>query len=293
MMKSMNERIIEQDVETTSRDGVLLKGRLWTRSNGASPRGTLVIAHGLGEHGGCYRHVVEALAEFAEIDAIAFDFRGHGRSPGRRGVVRCHDDLTLDLLASLEFAARARPVAPIVLLGHSNGGLVAIKTLLHEQVPDVRALILSNPALRLSVEVPRWKLTLGKILRATAPTLTLSAALPIDRLTRDPSCHPDRASDRLRHSRTSPGLFFGMVEHGEAVRNRAREIEVSTLLILGGADSVVDPAASRAFFDALGGEDKTLLLHPEAVHEPLNDLDRRAILADFGKWLAERVGTRF
>ena len=102
----------EQDVETTTRDDVILKGRRWTSSNGLEPRGTLAIAHGLGEHGGCYRHVVEAWGKAAAVDAIAFDFRGHGRSPGKRGVVVSHDELVLDLLAALEFAA--------VLLEHTD-----------------------------------------------------------------------------------------------------------------------------------------------------------------------------
>ena len=283
------DSMIEEDVETHTADGLVLRGRRWSRPGGGETRGTLAIAHGLGEHVGCYRHIVESLGASAPLEAVGFDFRGHGRSPGRRGVVRSYEDLTLDLRACLAFIEREQPGKPIVLLGHSNGGLVALKMLLEHPNSAVRALLLSNPMLRVAVQVPIWKLALGRFLRATAPGFTLSAALPKGYLTRDLSLIPGRADDPLRHTRSSPNLYFGMVENGETVLSRAGEIRISTFLILGGADPVVDSRAGREFFEKLGAEDKTLLLSPDDVHEPLNDLDRGPILADAGRWLADRL----
>ncbi len=96
--------------------------------------------------------------------------------------------------------------------------------------------------------------------------------------------------DDLRHDRISPPLFFGMVEGGPLITARAAEIQVPILMILGGADPVVDPAASRAFFDRLGSPDKTLLLYPHMLHEPLNELRRDDVIADVAAWLAARIG---
>src|SRR5205085_1469132 len=91
-------------------------------AGGESPaaRGVLVIAHGFGEHGGCYGHVAETLGPALELDVVSPDQRGHGRSPGRRGLVRQYDELIDDVRSSLEWAARARPGLPLYLLGHSN-----------------------------------------------------------------------------------------------------------------------------------------------------------------------------
>src|SRR5438876_11543117 len=55
------------------------------------PRGMVVVAHGFGEHGACYDHVARAVGTAAGVDFVAADFRGHGRSPGRRGVVRSEE----------------------------------------------------------------------------------------------------------------------------------------------------------------------------------------------------------
>lgn len=282
------ETLKEEDISTTTADGLILRGRHWLPEGGGETRGVVLISHGLGEHVGCYREAVESLRAFAPMEAIGFDFRGHGRSPGRRGVVRRYDDLVQDLRAGLEFVRRERPGKPVAILGHSNGGLVALLTVLNEPGGPIRALILSNPVLRLAVRVPKWKKALGRFLRIAAPGVTLSAKLPSDYLTRDLSTAPERARDPLRHSRTSPNLFFGMIENGERVFERAEEIQIPTFLILGGSDPIIDSEAGRSFFEKLGAEDKTLLLSPEDRHEPLNDVDRGPILADAARWLAER-----
>ncbi len=48
-------------------------------------------------------------------------------------------------------------------------------------------------------------------------------------------------------------------------------------MLLGGQDPVVDPPTSREFFDRLGSDDKTLLIYPKMLHEPLNELGREQV----------------
>ena len=86
----------------------MLRGRWWRR---AEPRGIVVITHGFGEHGGTYRQAAESLGAALDVDVVAVDLRGHGRSPGRRGVVRRYEDLTDDLSCAIELG-RAEPARP-------------------------------------------------------------------------------------------------------------------------------------------------------------------------------------
>ncbi len=155
-----------RDLVIRSADGLPLRAWHWTRPN---PRGVLLIAHGFGEHGGCYRHVAETLGPALEIDVVALDFRGHGRSPGRRGVVRRYDDLIGDLRATLSWTGQARPGLPRFLLGHSHGGLLALRFALQND-SGLAGLIGSNPALKLMTRVPRHKLRVGRFLRRFAPS---------------------------------------------------------------------------------------------------------------------------
>ena len=274
-----------RDITIRSFDGVPLCGWHWTRP---APRGVVVIAHGFGEHGGCYRHVADAIGPAAEVDVVAPDLRGHGCSPGRRGVVSAYEDLVADILCAIAWARRARPGLPLVVLGHSNGGQLALRAAL-QQPDEISGLILSNPALVLATPVPAYKLAIGRLLRRTAPWVTLDASLPADRMTRDPAMQREHRTDPLRHSRMSAPLFFGMVEGGTLVHEHAAEVRTPVLMLVGSADPVADPEGTRAVFDRLGSPDKTFLIYPKMLHEPLNELGREQVFADIVSWLDPRL----
>ena len=102
----------------------------------------------------------------------------------------------------------------------------------------------------------------------------------------------EHRTDPLRHNRMSPRLFFGMVAGGELLMARAADIRIPLLMVLGGQDSLIDPATSREFFERLGSDDKTLLFYPKMLHEPLNDVGREQVIEDIARWLDQRLPSR-
>ena len=275
-----------RDLTIPTTGGLLLRGWHWTRPN---PRGVVVVAHGFGEHGGCYRHVAEALGPTVEVDFVAPDQRGHGRSPGARGVVRRYADLVDDLRAAVEWAVNERPGLPVYVLGHSNGGQLALRLALEGGAGE-SGLVLSNPALKVAADVPWYKLASGRFLHRFAPAVTLSGKLSADLLTRDPAMRREHETDPLRHSRMSAPFYFGMAEGGEAVAESAGSIKAPVLMLLGGADPVIDLKTARQCYEKLGGPDKSLIVYPEMLHEPLNELGREQVFADIETWLRPRIG---
>jgi len=278
-----------RDEYVPSADGTPLKAWLWTRPQ---PRGVLVIAHGLGEHGGCYRHVAAALASSLDIDILAFDFRGHGRSPGRRGLVQSFDVLTADLRGALAWTRAEKPRLPLFVLGHSYGGLVLLTALLAGEA-GIAGLVLSNPALRLAKPVPKHKRWAGALLRRFAPGITLNTDLGPEEMTRDPASLAERQNDPLRHTRICAAIFYGMIEAGPLVSLQAAAIQIPTLMIISGADPIVDVGELHAFFDRLGSPDKTLRVFPDMLHEPLNELGRETVISEIAAWLAQRQAAPF
>ena len=208
-----------------------------------------MIAHGYGEHGGAYRRVAEAIAERADFDVIAVDFRGHGRSPGGRGFVRSYDDLVGDLRSTIGWARDHVRGVNLFVLGHSNGGQVALRWVL-ENPEKISALVVSNPVLRVTVQVPPLKLKVGRFLARHAPWVTLQGRLDAEALTRDKEIQQEHRTDPLRHSRMSGPLFFGMIEGGAMLMERAGEIRTPVLLLVGGQDTVTDPEMARAVLRA-------------------------------------------
>jgi alpha-beta hydrolase superfamily lysophospholipase len=279
---------VVREIEVRSWDAMALRGRWWRRP---APRGAIIVSHGFAEHSGCYRRVAEALGAMLEVDLIAVDYRGHGRSPGRRGVVRRYDDLVGDLASVVAWVQQQLQGVPRYLLAHSNGGQVALRFVLKEN-PSIDGMVVSNPALRVSVPISSGKLRLGRFLGKVAPWITLRGDGRTGVLTRDPLIQEEHRTDPLRHNRMSPPLFFGMVAGGELLLARAAEIRIPLLMVLGGQDTLTDPATSREFFDRLGSEDKTLLFYPKMLHEPLNDLGREQVIEDMARWFELRLPSR-
>ncbi|MDP4923818.1 MAG: lysophospholipase, partial [Limnohabitans sp.] len=91
----------------------------------SQPLGTVVLVHGLGEHAGRYGEVAAHLHQWG-FAVRAYDQQGHGQSEGARGDLLRPGSLQADLCRVID-ATRQRPVLkdlPLIVLGHSMGGLV-------------------------------------------------------------------------------------------------------------------------------------------------------------------------
>lgn len=263
--------------------------RGWRWPAGASPaRGTLVIAHGLFEHALCYRDLAEYLAKELDLDVVAFDFRGHGRSDGRRGVVRSFAELESDLLAALDFARGENPGLPLFLFAHSNGGLVALRTL-RDDPHGVAGMVLSNPAIKLAAHVPKWKLMVAGMLRHV-PNVTLNAGLPTEGLNFHPDYLAERLNDPLLHSRINARLYFGMRDAGAEVITCPSRIQAPLLYLVGGRDGVIDSRANLSYYNDIASPDKTLRYYPDLMHEPVHENGFEAVREDVREWIRERMG---
>jgi len=216
----------------------------------AAPRGTVLIVHGLGEHGGRYAHVAAQLNAWG-WRVMAHDHRGHGRSGGERGRIASDDALLRDLSLVID-AARAGSTGPLLLLGHSMGGLIAARFVAEglQAAPapwhrEVDGLVLSSPALRIGMNGFQKLLlaTLGPL----APNLAVANGLEPSWVSRDPAVVAAYVADPLVHDRITPRLTRFIVDGGEFVRGVAPRWRVPTLLMWAGSDRCVAPSGSADF----------------------------------------------
>ena len=197
-----------------TRDGLALFTQDWP-SDGA--RGTIVIVHGLGEHIGRYAHVAASL-NGSGWSVVGVDHRGHGRSPGERGRLVRDDDLLFDLAAVAD-AVRGEVDGPVVLLGHSLGGLVAARFVaggIASQTPawhrPVDALALSSPALAVAMS-PLQRVVLAT-LGPLAPDLGVSNGIAPRSVSRSPATFAGYAQDPHVHDRVTARLTRFIVDAG-------------------------------------------------------------------------------
>ena len=249
------------------------------------PKAAVLMLTGWSDHAGRWRHVGERLRD-AGLAAYLLDQRGHGRSGGRRGYLSRFSQLLGDLQA-FRRAARLRTDRPQVLLGHSFGGLVALRYLETQPSDPIAAAVISSPWLGLATPPPAWKRLAVRALRDLWSSLRLPAGLDADHLSRDPAVNEAYRRDPAVHRVITPGAWTEIRWAQRAVAADGHRIECPVLFLLAGEDRVVDAQLARAFADALKGPVQ-VLWYPEMYHEILNDPRREQALGDVLSFLSLR-----
>lgn len=243
----------------------------------------VLIVHGLGEHAGRYA-TLAAWFNARGYAVRSYDQRGHGRSPGRRGALSRPLELIDDLAGAYADFAASLP-APPVLLGHSMGGLVALRAVLDRRVAPP-ALVLSSPALR--AWTPPWEQALATWLARVLPNLPLRSGLPFDALSHEASVVDAYRHDPLRSGWITPRLARFIFESGRHCIEAAASLSVPTLLLAAGADRLVDARGSHAFAAAACPSGRlTVRLYEDLFHELFNEAEpgRGRVLAQLEAWL--------
>jgi len=278
---------VDKQIET--RDRLTLRGREWPQD---PARGTIVIVHGLGEHVGRYAHVA-AFFNARGWRVVGYDHRGHGRSDGARGRLAAVDDLLVDLARALDAVRAEHPAGPLVLLGHSLGGLVAARFVAGALAPaaawsrPVDALLLSSPVLATAMS-PLQKAMLA-LLGPLTPNQAVANGLKPEWISRDPAVVAAYKADPLVHDRIAPRLARFIVDGGEFVRGTAARWRVPTLLLYAGADRCVPPAGSAAFAAAAPKDVVTARVYPQLFHEIMNEPEQAEVLSAFAEGLATLI----
>jgi alpha-beta hydrolase superfamily lysophospholipase len=273
-------------LETTFRgaDGLELFRQQW-RPEDHPARAVLVNVHGIGDHSGLYPALPEHFVPRGWA-VHAFDLRGNGRSPGRRGHIGRWSELRGDLDRFLQEVRRDEEQRPLFLLGNSLGGLVVLDYALHHPAGLRGVIAVAPPLGRLGT--PAWLLAVGRALSWVWPAFTLETRLDLSGLSRDAAVKEAIASDPLFHRRASARLAAEILATAKALRREASAFPVPLLLIHGGADRMVFPDGTRAFFGEVGLVDKSYLEYPGAYHALFADLDRDRVLGDLEHWMERR-----
>ncbi|MBI5878278.1 MAG: alpha/beta hydrolase [Chloroflexi bacterium] len=261
----------------------------WRAWRPESPRALVVMMHGFAEHIGRYAHV----AEFLTARGYAFyglDHIGHGQSHGQRGHVHDFGDYLKDLHAFSKLAQSKEPGLPAFLLGHSQGGLMALAYGLTGP-SDLRGIIASGAALRLSMPVPAWQLHASRILSRVAPTFSMPSGINSDHLTHDPEViarYAKGGDPLVFHVASARWAMEFFRAQAETLAGAAR-FTAPLLMLHGGDDRIASIDAAREFFAAAASRDKTMHVYDGFYHEIFNEIGKEQVLADVAAWLDARV----
>lgn len=261
-----------------TREGITQLTRRW---EAADPWASMLIVHGIAEHSGRYEATGQRLAD-AGIECWSFDMVGFGGSGGHRGFIETwsmHLAHILDQLAPVFGSGR-----PTVLLGHSLGGLAVASYALsrHRQTDYV---VLSAPAL--DSTTPQWQRALAPVMARILPRLRIPNLLKAEQLSRDPAVGERYFADPLVYTNTTAQLGHIIFEEMERVRDRLSSYSARTLVIHGGKDTIVPPAATVPLGE-LSSVDRREYAHMH--HELFNEPEGPEVVDDVVAWVRAQVG---
>jgi alpha-beta hydrolase superfamily lysophospholipase len=257
----------------------------WPLDSGVALRGVVILVHGLGEHAGRYDHVAKRLNDWG-FAVRGYDQCGHGESGGARGSMPT-DTRLLDDLADIVDSTRVRMQkdTPLILLGHSMGGLV-VGRFVSLKIRPVDALIMSSPALDPGLSA--FQKFLVAVLPKIVPDLRVGNGLNATLISHDPAVVEAYVSDRLVHDRISARLARFIATAGPQTVALASQWKVPTLLMYAGEDKLVNPQGSRNFAAAAPKDVVTTVCFDKLYHEIFNELDASEVFATLQNWLEKR-----
>jgi len=238
----------------------------------ADPARLVVLVHGYGEHIGRYAHVAEALAAGGST-VVGPDHLGHGRSAGARALVESFEPIVDDVRGVVQ---AERGDLPVVMVGHSMGGLIAIRYAQRHR-SELAGLVLSGPAVGLGPLMQQW---------LAAPELP---ADPLDAtaLSRDAAVGEAYVADPLvYHGGWQRPTLEAFVAADQAITAGPGFGDLPLLYIHGADDPLVPVALARPIVEQLAGPDSEPRVLEGMRHEVFNEFGKEALIelvASFAK----------
>lgn len=264
--------------------------RRWAVVPGQPRQGVVVLLHRGHEHSGRMAHLVDEL-QLADHEFYAWDARGHGRSPGRRGHSPSFATSVRDLQSFVDHLAHVHGVKQedIHVVAQSVGAVLAA-TWVHDYAPRVRGVTLASPAFQVKLYVPFARAGL-KLLTALRGDFFVNSYVKARFLTHDAERIASYERDPLITRPISAKVLLGLYDAAERVVGDAAAITAPVQLLISGADWVVHAAPQHRFFERLSSPVKEKHVLPGFYHDTLGERDRATAvrsIRDFILKLAEQ-----
>ena len=277
--------MIYEENNFSSKDGLKLYYQAWKASD---PKAVVQILHGVQEHSGRYMNVVNKLVPEG-YSIYASDFRGHGKSEGRRGFANSFEQLVDDIQSFYEIVRKEiGNEVPYFILGHSMGSELG---LLHatKYQDQVKGYVFSAAGNDQGAKVPKILVILSSVMSKLLPKQNLKNPIVLETLSRDQKTLEERENDDLVFDTISFRLGRELLVAFSKMEEWAGVVIAPCLFQSGQEDMLI--VGTKDVYDACSSKDKTLKIYPDCKHEIYNEIepDRATVLNDLQEWLDKHI----
>lgn len=243
------------------------------------------FVHGLADHSGRY-DVISNKLENKGYAVYGFDRRGCGKSEGPRGHASSYETLIDDLRLFQGELEKMHPDIPIILLGNSLGGQLALAYSMNYP-QSIHACIALAPWLSLPFKLPWWLENTAAMLNMVTSSMTFDNRLNYEDLSRDRDFIESFKNDPLIHRKISIGLYLQCAKAAQRLLKNPQVLQTPTLLIHGTGDKITSHLGSRQFAEAAPPEFMSYVEIPEGRHVLLQDDCKAEVWLALESWLAK------
>ncbi|MFC2151479.1 alpha/beta hydrolase [Bacteroidota bacterium] len=268
-------------------DGMKLSGYLWEPKS--QPKAFINLVHGFGEY--CERYD-DWVMQFVDSGFVvhAIDYRGHGKSDGRRGHITSFEDFLKDIEVLIYESYKLYPDLPQFIYGHSLGGNIVTNYILKSE-NKFKGAIISSPWYKLSFDPSALMLFFARIMNKTYPKFTQKAKLDVKALSHDKEVVDAYIADPLIHEKISARMFFEIYKAGRWVLENTDKINLPILIQHGNDDNVTSFKASKEFYEKAKQLNK-IIEYKEwegMYHELHNELENDQVFEFVLNWVENRL----
>ncbi len=264
-------------------DGLDLYALQWPSER---PEAVIAFVHGHGDHCRRYDDWFSQLCS-RNFSVLTFDYRGHGRSQGKRGVIRRFDDLVMDVKVLVGQARSLYPGIPVVLYGHSLGGTVVLSYILRSvSKPDLA--LVTSPWLLLHNHPGIFLSALIKIAGRVIPSVTFETGLHSSDFSSVDGFGENSEKDPYLHNRISPGLFLEVEREAKWILSHLNEVNIPLLLMQGKADLIMDVNGMHKTVEHLPGQ-VSYIEWENAGHQLHNSDQSSGVMNFIVDWIKQRI----
>jgi alpha-beta hydrolase superfamily lysophospholipase len=271
----------------TGKGGIEIFFQKWVAERA---KAVVILVHGLGEHSGRYDNLLKGFAG-KNISVFAIDHRGHGKSDGKKGHIDSFMDYVYDLKLFLEFIKEENKGLPVIVYGHSMGGVIAAKYAM-TYPDDLSMLVLSSAGFAPAFKVPAWKTGVASFFSSRISSLTFPNGLNTTDISHDGDAIAAYNNDPLVHNKVTARWIVEFIRAGQECMSNAVSIKKPLLVFHGKEDHIADYKASEQFYNAASSSVKKLFIFDKLYHETINETpaDREKVINDVTGWILRNIG---